>query len=102
MGLNPCLKRFQVSLVECPGCWRHFIQDWIAPEGFTNAVGEREAPKLAKVVNAVLIEKNSVFPEQVQVCGSKVWLAKMKSALSELDGCPLEVLSAMDGRRTEL
>eukprot|EP00439_Symbiodinium_sp_Y106_P006797 s9229_g1.t1 len=29
-----------------------------APEGFTNAVGELEAPKLAKVVNAVLIEKN--------------------------------------------
>ena len=69
---------------------------------FTNAVGEREAPKLAKVVNAVLIEKNTVFPEQVQVCGSKVWLAKMKSALSELDGCPLDVSSAMDGRRTEL
>eukprot|EP00439_Symbiodinium_sp_Y106_P001822 s13258_g1.t1 len=36
-----------------------------APEGFTNAVGELEAPKLAKVVNAVLIEKNTVFPEQV-------------------------------------
>ena len=72
-----------------------------APEGFTSAVGELEAPKLAKVVNAVLIEKNTVFPEQVQVCGSKVWLAKMKSALSELDGCPLDVSSAMDGRRTE-
>eukprot|EP00439_Symbiodinium_sp_Y106_P010721 s16367_g1.t1 len=41
-----------------------------APEGFTNDVGELEAPKLAKVVNAVLIEKNTVFPEQVQVCGS--------------------------------
>ena len=53
-------------------------------------------------MNAVLIEKNTVFPEQVQVCGSKVWLAKMKSALSELDGCPLDVSSAMDGRRTEL
>eukprot|EP00439_Symbiodinium_sp_Y106_P006005 s11709_g1.t1 len=72
-----------------------------APEGFTNAVGELEAPKLAKVVNAVLIEKNTVFPEQVQVCGSKVqvcgskvWLAKMKSALSELDGCPLDAVRA--------
>ena len=73
-----------------------------APEGFTSAVGELEAPKMAKVVNAVLIEKNTVFPEQVQMCGSKVWLAKMKSALSELDGCPLDVSSAMDGRRTEL
>ena len=73
-----------------------------APEGFTSAVGEVETPTLAKVVNAVLIEKNTVFPEQMQVCESKVWLAKMKSALSELDGCPLEVSSAMEGRRTEL
>ena len=53
-------------------------------------------------MNAVLIEKNTMFPEQVQVCGSKVWLAKVKSALAELDGCPLDVSSAMDGRRTEL
>ena len=73
-----------------------------APEGFTSAVEEPDAPKLAKVVNAVLIEKNTVFPEQVKMCGSKVWLAKMKSALSELDGCPLDVSSAMEGRRTEL
>ncbi|CAE7570397.1 unnamed protein product [Symbiodinium necroappetens] len=61
-----------------------------------------EVPKLSSVVNAVLIDKNAAFPEQMKVCGSKVWLAKMKSALSELDGCPLDVLSAMDGRRTEL
>ncbi|CAE7633045.1 RE1 [Symbiodinium sp. CCMP2592] len=67
-----------------------------APEGFTSACEESGAPKLAKVVNAVLIEKNTVFPEQVQMCGSKVWLAKMKSALSELDGCPLDVSSAME------
>ncbi|CAE7236175.1 unnamed protein product [Symbiodinium sp. CCMP2592] len=73
-----------------------------APEGFTSACEEASAPKLAKVVNAVLIEKNTVYPEQVQMCGSKVWLAKMKSALSELDGCPLDVSSAMEGRRTEL
>ena len=73
-----------------------------APEGFTPAVGEYEAPKLATVVNAVLINKNSAFPEQMKICGSKVWLAKMKSALSELDGCPLDVPSAMEGRRTEL
>ena len=73
-----------------------------APEGFTPAAGEYEAPKLATVVNAVLINKNSAFPEQMKICGSKVWLAKMKSALSELDGCPLDVPSAMEGRRTEL
>ncbi|CAE7763110.1 unnamed protein product [Symbiodinium sp. CCMP2592] len=73
-----------------------------APEGFTSAGEELGAPKLAKVANAVLIEKNTVFPEPVQMCGSKVWLAKMKSALSELDGCPLDVSSAMEGRRTEL
>ena len=48
------------------------------------------------------IDKNAEFPEQMKVCGSKVWLAKMKSALSELDGCHLDVSSAMDGRRTEL
>ena len=73
-----------------------------APEGFTPAAGEYEAPKLATVVNAVLINKNSAFPEQLKICGSKVRLAKMKSALSELDGCPLDVPSAMEGRRTEL
>ena len=53
-------------------------------------------------MNAVLIDKNAAFPEQMKVCGSKVWLAKRKSALSELDGCPLDVSSAMDVRRTEL
>ena len=73
-----------------------------APEGLSRAVGEYEAPKLATVVNAVLINKNSAFPEQMKLCGSKVWLAKMKSALSELDGCPLDVSSAMEDRRTEL
>ena len=57
---------------------------------------------MATVVNAVLINKNSAFPEQMKICGSKVWLAKMKSALSKLDGCPLDVPSAMEGRRTEL
>eukprot|EP00439_Symbiodinium_sp_Y106_P004369 s15698_g1.t1 len=70
-----------------------------APEGFTSAVGELEAPKLAKIVNAVLIEKNTVFPEQVQVCESKVWLAKMKNALSELDGCPLDVVNGKEAVR---
>ncbi|CAE7832618.1 unnamed protein product [Symbiodinium sp. CCMP2592] len=78
----------------------------VEPErGFTSAGEELGAPKLAKVVNAVLIEKNTentAFPEPVQMCGSKVWLAKMKSALSELDGCPLDVSSAMEGRRTKL
>ena len=73
-----------------------------SPEGLTFGVGENEAPKLANAVNAVLIDKNAAFPEQMKVCGSKVWLAKMRSALSELDGCPLDVSSAMDGRRTEL
>ncbi|OLP75587.1 Retrovirus-related Pol polyprotein from transposon TNT 1-94 [Symbiodinium microadriaticum] len=73
-----------------------------SPEGLTYGVGEHEVPKLASVVNAVLIDKNAAFPEPMKVCGSKVWLAKMKSALSELDGCPLDVSSAMDGRRTEL
>ena len=42
-----------------------------APEGFTCAVGEYEAPKLATVINAVLINKNSAFPEQMKLCGSK-------------------------------
>ncbi|CAE7318825.1 unnamed protein product [Symbiodinium sp. CCMP2592] len=69
----------------------------VESESFTSACEEASAPKLAKVVNAVLIEKNTVYPEQVQMCGSKVWLAKMKSALSELDGCPLDVSSAMEG-----
>ena len=46
-----------------------------APEGLNHAVGENEAPKLATVVNAVLINKNSAFPEQMKLCGSKVWLA---------------------------
>ncbi|CAE7648750.1 unnamed protein product, partial [Symbiodinium sp. CCMP2592] len=58
----------------------------VESESFTSAFEEASAPKLAKVVNAVLIEKNTVYPEQVQMCGSKVWLTKMKSALSELDG----------------
>ncbi|CAE7721464.1 unnamed protein product [Symbiodinium sp. CCMP2592] len=70
-----------------------------APEGFTSACEEAGVPKLAKVVNAVLIEKNTVYPEQVQMCGSKVWLAKMKSALSELDGCPLDVVNGKEAVR---
>ncbi|CAE7621986.1 unnamed protein product [Symbiodinium sp. CCMP2592] len=74
-----------------PAGWLHPRLD--SSEGLNHAVGEHEAPKLANVVNAVLIEKNTAFPEQVKMCGSKVWLAKMKSALSELDGCPLDAHS---------
>ena len=34
-----------------------------APEGLSRAVGEYEAPKLATVMNAVLIHKSSAFPK---------------------------------------
>ncbi|CAE7652643.1 unnamed protein product, partial [Symbiodinium microadriaticum] len=42
---------------------------WIrldSPEGLTYGVGEHEVPKLASVVNAVLIDKNAAFPEPMK------------------------------------
>ena len=65
-------------------------------------IGEEKAPKLVRLMNSVLIPKNAVFPESLKMCGSQVWLAKPSSVLSEVDGCPLDVQLAIEGRRTEL
>ena len=72
------------------------------PEGLVSAIGEEKAPKLVRLVNSVLISKNARFPESLKMCGSQVWLAKPSSVLSEVDGCPLDVQLAIEGRRTEL
>ena len=72
------------------------------PEGLVPAIGEEKAPKLVRLVNSVLISKNARFPESLKMCGSQVWLAKPSSVLSEVDGCPLDVQLAIEGRRTEL
>ena len=67
------------------------------PQGPTKMVGSEESPKLAHVTN-----KNSTCQESMKLCGSKVWLARPTSVLSEIDGCPLDVDKTMEGRRTEL
>ena len=72
------------------------------PEGLVPVIGEEKAPKLVRLVNSVLISKNAKFPESLKMCGSQVWLAKPSSVLSEVDGCPLDVQLAIEGRRTEL
>ena len=72
------------------------------PEGLVPVIGEEKAPKLVRLMNSVLIPKNAVFPESLKMCGSQVWLAKPSSVLSEVDGCPLDVQLAIEGRRTEL
>ena len=72
------------------------------PEGLVPAKGEEKAPKLVRLVNSVLISKYARFPESLKMCGSQVWLAKPSSVLSEVDGCPLDVQLAIEGRRTEL
>ena len=72
------------------------------PEGLVPVIGEEKAPKLVRLMNSVLIPKNAVFPVSLKMCGSQVWLAKPSSVLSEVDGCPLDVQLAIEGRRTEL
>ena len=68
----------------------------------TFAVGEDETPKLANVVNAVFIEKNATFPEQMKMCGSKVWLAKMKMRCLSWMDVHYWMSRLLDGRCTEL